>query len=338
MKRLPKGVLIFCILLHFFGCAGILKDRPSDSQVAERCLTRALEYENKGELQKALYHLKIASTLAPEDEQTVARVLTLQATIGRKSEKHFKRGVALFKKDQIKKARTELLIALRYDPYHKKAIEFLKNRLLEKDWVLYEVKRGDTVETIALEVYKDSRMDFFVASFISVDRKSPVPGSVIQLPLLVMESPFQPINAKAKLTEAQNFFKEKEYEKALSTVQEILAHDPESKEALDLKNISFFRLGKRLALKRKYPESLGMFKNVDPEYKGVKEAIFDVKSNIAKQVELHYRKGVKFFLNEDLESAVAEWGKTLALYPDHQKAKRDIENARRLLKQLEEIQ
>ncbi len=337
MKSLLKGLLVFCILIHFFGCAGLMRDRLSDAQIADRCLARALEYEKKGELQKALYHLKIAGTLVPGDERTVERISSLNAVIGRKSEKHFNRGVALFKKNQFIKARTELLIALRYDPFHKRVIEFLKSRLIEKDFVLYKVKKGDTVETIALEVYKDSGMDFLVASFMSLDKKGPAPGSVIQLPVLVLEFPAQPMNVKTRLIEAHNFFKEKEYEKALSTVQVILEYDPESREALSLKNVSFFRLGKRLALKRKYPESLEMFRKVDPEYKDVKEAIFDAKANIAKQAELHYRKGVKFFLNEDLENAVTEWGKTLTLYPDHKKAKRDIENARRLLEKLEKI-
>ncbi len=338
MKWLLKGLLILCILMHLFGCAGLMRDRSSDAQIVDRCLIRALEYEKRGELQKALYHLKIAGTLAPGDKQTAERIKSLNAVIGRKSERHFKRGVSLFKENQFLKARIELLIALRYDPFHKKAIEFLKSRLVETDFVLYKVKRGDTVETIAEEVYKDSRMDFLVASFMSLDKKRPDPGSVIRLPFLVLESPVQPINVKTKLTEAQNFFKEKEYEKALSSVQEILEHDPESKEVLELKNVSYFRLGKRWALKRKYPESLEMFRHVDPGYKGIKEAIFDAEANIAKQAELHYRKGVKFFLNEDLENAVTEWGKTLALYPDHKKAKRDIENARMLLKKLEKIE
>jgi len=296
MIRLSKGLLILCILMHLFGCADLLRDRRSDIQIADRCLARALEYEKKGEFQKALYHLRIAGTLTPGDEQTAERILSLQAIIGRESEKHFKRGVALFKENQIIKARTELLIVLRYDPFHKKAIEYLKKRLLEKDFVPYKVKKGDTVEIIAQEVYRDSSMGFLVASFMPLDKKIPVPGSVIELPFFGLGFPGQPMNAKTKLTEAQNFFKEKEYEKALSIVQEVLEHNPENKEALDVKNVSFFRLGKRLVLKRKYPESLEMFRNVAPEYKGVKEAISDAKANIAKQAELHYRKGVNFFL------------------------------------------
>ena len=130
---------------------------------------------------------------------------------------------------------------------------------------------------------------------------------------------------------------EYEEEDCVEAAQKVLDIEPESKEAADLKNVSCFRLGKRLALKRKYPESLEMFIQVEPGYEGLEEAISDAKENIANQAEIHYRKGVKLFLNEELENAIAEWEDTLVLDPGHQKAKRDIENARKLLKKLEQF-
>jgi tetratricopeptide (TPR) repeat protein len=53
--------------------------------------------------------------------------------------------------------------------------------------------------------------------------------------------------------------------------------------------------------------------------------------------EAHYIKGVKFFIEEDIEKAIQEWETTLSLEPDHPKAKKDIENARQLLQKLEKI-
>jgi predicted TPR repeat methyltransferase len=55
---------------------------------------------------------------------------------------------------------------------------------------------------------------------------------------------------------------------------------------------------------------------------------------LAARAESHYRSGVKHFLNEELEKAVAEWEKTLALNPEHRKARQDMENAQRLLDKL----
>ncbi len=93
----------------------------------------------------------------------------------------------------------------------------------------------------------------------------------------------------------------------------------------------------RVKLDKKYREALNMFNRVAPGYNGVKEAIFDVNKIIEKDAEIYYREGVKRFLNEELEEAINEWEKTLVLNPEHQKAKRDIENARGLLEKLKQI-
>jgi tetratricopeptide (TPR) repeat protein len=49
-----------------------------------------------------------------------------------------------------------------------------------------------------------------------------------------------------------------------------------------------------------------------------------------READAHYVAGVQHFLAEDLEGAIREWGKALALDPAHPKARKDIEKARRL--------
>jgi hypothetical protein len=53
--------------------------------------------------------------------------------------------------------------------------------------------------------------------------------------------------------------------------------------------------------------------------------------------QIYYRNGVKDFINEDLESAIAEWEKALVCNPDHEKASENIDNARRLLEKIETL-
>lgn len=48
--------------------------------------------------------------------------------------------------------------------------------------------------------------------------------------------------------------------------------------------------------------------------------------------EEHYRKGVSFFIAEDMPRAIREWEETLKLDPDHPNARRNIEKARKILK------
>jgi hypothetical protein len=56
-----------------------------------------------------------------------------------------------------------------------------------------------------------------------------------------------------------------------------------------------------------------------------------------KQAEIHYLQGVKYFLNEELQSAIKEWETTLTLDPEHIKAKKDIKNAKSLLEKLKKV-
>jgi tetratricopeptide (TPR) repeat protein len=51
--------------------------------------------------------------------------------------------------------------------------------------------------------------------------------------------------------------------------------------------------------------------------------------------ETHYRKGVQYYLAENLQGAVKEWEEALRLDPEHPSARRDIEKARRLLETLQ---
>jgi cytochrome c-type biogenesis protein CcmH/NrfG len=53
--------------------------------------------------------------------------------------------------------------------------------------------------------------------------------------------------------------------------------------------------------------------------------------------QVHYRNGVKHFINEDLKSAIAEWEIALAYNPNHDKARENIENARRLMQKIEAL-
>ncbi len=52
------------------------------------------------------------------------------------------------------------------------------------------------------------------------------------------------------------------------------------------------------------------------------------------QAEVHYQKGVKYFIAEDLPQAIKEWEETLRLNPEHPKAWKDLEKAQRLLENL----
>jgi len=80
-----------------------------------------------------------------------------------------------------------------------------------------------------------------------------------------------------------------------------------------------------------------MFNEADADFEGVQEAIKDVKKQMLQEADEHYRRGIKQYLNDELAMAIEEWDKTLDLNPEHAKARKDIEKAKKLLEKLNEV-
>lgn len=140
-----------------------------------------------------------------------------------------------------------------------------------------------------------------------------------------------------ELFKAKNLLKQKQYEQVFAVAGKILDYDKSNKAAQDLINTAFCKQGKNLIIRKNYTEALNVLSRADPQYDCVKKTISDVYKAKKKQAEVHYLKGVKHFLNEELQSAIKEWEKALALNPEHKKAKININNARSLLEKLEKV-
>ncbi|MCP4694911.1 MAG: polysaccharide deacetylase family protein [Desulfobacterales bacterium] len=125
---------------------------------------------------------------------------------------------------------------------------------------------------------------------------------------------------------------------ALSLAQKILKKDPGNDVGVDMKNAVYYQMGKNLLQEDKPREALKMFELAAPDYKDVGALISGTRQSLEARADIHYRNGVKHFVHERLEGAIMEWSKALALDPDHKKAKRDLENARKLLEKLKMIE
>lgn len=339
MKKFLLSILLLFTALPFTGCAGPPKGRSLDIFVSKHCQTKALAYEKNSELQLAIYNWRIVSKLSPEESHFAKRLADLQADSIRLAEKHFKVGVAYVKRNDIKAARKEFLIALRHNPYHKGALDYVKNTLPEIGYVAYVVKAGDSIKDIAHAVYEDSGKDFLISHITGLDAgKRPAQGTTIMLPVLAPGLTRKLMDVEKELSKARALFKLEKYEKVIPFAHKILEYDPKNKEAVDLVNASYFQIGKQFCLKGEYSRSLETFNQITPGYDGVQEAIAEAHGQMKKLAEMHYTIGVKHFVNEELIKAIEEWEKALALNPEHQKAKSEIENARSLLEKLKQIQ
>jgi len=383
-------------------------------------LKRAKTYVNNDELQLALFFLKIAAVLSPDDMEIVGKISDLKLTIDNKSKKYFKKGKKFYNQNKIKAARKQFLIALRYNPDHKDALTYLKNKLIPKEYVNYTFEKNDSLKLISDKFYKDPELVFLIVYFnnLKSDTK-PKPGEILRIPIL--ESDFnQSIDDRRQdMISAKNLLGKNRFQEVIVITQKILANDPSNKDAIKFKDDAFYQIGVQLRSQEKYFEAIDTFKKITPEYDGLNGAIQEtvqhvllkgenllkekkyeesidlaekilnddpsnaaakklistsfcqhgkdllfqkryddalkvldkadpadgcvekirlgVKNAIKQQAEAHYIQGVKYFLNEELQNAIKEWEKTLKLNPEHDKAKKNIQNARSLLDKLKKV-
>ena len=293
MKNILNVFLLYIILFFFTGCFAVMefkKETPEkisagtsekNPESAETFLSstyqrKSLEYEKKNELQMALYYMKIAGSLNPDDKIIAKRIDVLESTIANNARQHFKKGVVYFKKNERKYARQQFLITLRYNPDHKGALDYLKNRLAQ-EFIIYKTKKGDTLKSISRQFYNDSQKDFLIVYFNNLKtNKKPAPGTTLKLPMIKSYFTHLSVLIRNDLIKARNLLEERQYEEVLHIAREVLKYDLMNKEAADLKNAAYYHMGMQLSREEKYPEAINTFKKVDPKYKEVKKAIREV--------------------------------------------------------------
>ena len=354
-------VLLLLALVWISGCATApqqppVGEAPDKGSFTEIYRDKALEYEKAGELQKALQMWEIVNRLSPGDREGITKIADLKNQTGSAAESHFKKALAYLKNGSAASARKEFLLTIFYNPDHTEALDYLKNRLAGDDYVVYEIKKGDTLQGISQKIYNDPQKGFLIPAFNDLDKQAKLtPGVSLKLPVLELSAPKQPaqaieeerwkpsemddlpaktVDVEGLLAKATNLFKARKYQEAVASAESVLEHDSKNSRALDLRNASNYQMGKMMNEGKNYREALNYFSRVDPGYRDAKDLKVMTQNRLA---EVHYNTGVKYFVNDQLEKAIREWEETLTLNPNHPKARKDIDNAQTLLKKLQEL-
>ncbi len=146
----------------------------------------------------------------------------------------------------------------------------------------------------------------------------------------------QALDDRLKL--ARNRLEQGLYLEARTVAEEILATSPGNQAARSLMNDINYAIANQLLAEGKDQEAIAVLETIDLDYEDTAILINDAQLRLNAAAETHYRNGVKYFLNEELELAIRQWQAALKLNPNLDKARRDIANARRLLKKLEALE
>jgi tetratricopeptide (TPR) repeat protein len=138
------------------------------------------------------------------------------------------------------------------------------------------------------------------------------------------------------LAEAREALDRSDYPDALGTVDKYLASKPGDREGLTLKKQALYGQAKSQIEARQYPESihsLTLLTRLQPDYEDASALLKQARTRL---VEQHYTQGVRFYREEKLKEAIAEWRLVLEMEPAHANARRNIDQAERLLRGLEQ--
>jgi tetratricopeptide (TPR) repeat protein len=286
--------------------------KPPLDDFALHYAEKGLEYERYRELHKALLCWNIVARFHPDNQRVVQKIADLKAEIARLSDIHFNRGTACYRNGLLRKARQEFLLCLACDPNNMAAADFLRKDLQEKVYSYHVIREEDTLQDIAEEAYGSRRNEFLIAYFNDLDHKTElVPGVRLQLPLSAVIPTGDPDKTVTPGTEPGK--RSSVYlDQLMSQAEYFFTHEEYEKAMTTAQKVLDHDITNKRAIQ--------FFEQMEIE------------------AEKHYRRGIKYFLNEKIGQSIIEWETAFILNPDHEKARLNIEKAQYLIKKFKELQ
>jgi tetratricopeptide (TPR) repeat protein len=327
---------------------------------------KARRLERSGELRQALDEWKIALTIDPADQDAQAGRRQLQARMDRSITERLTQGREALEKGDHLEARRHFLAVLAVDPANQAAFSALQNDVKEIRFVPHTVKAGETLATIAERYYGDRSRSEVIwetnqlppnprLSAGMVLKIPEIPGVPFVLPELRPKPPepvarpdapptpeparpTDTIEINPLLVGAREALEKGEYQVALADVDRVLTSNAQNPDAAELKKAVLYGLGKSQLSQRKYEDSVKTFvqlARLAPAYQDSPVLLKQARERAAQQ---HYAQGLQLYREEKLEDAIAQWKAVLEYEPEHANAKKNIEQAERLLKSLQQRQ
>ena len=331
---------------------------------------RARALEQAGRLREALEARQVALTIYPDDAAGRVAAAALQTKIQERVAAQLTEGRAALQRGAQAVARRHFLAALALDPVNRAAFEALRDQTPEVEFLSHTVRAGDTLAGLAVQYYGDRALSEIIAGTNSLQPNARLtagtvlkipevpgvtlnrPGSRLSVPRVTQPpAPVppaapapppapapreEPAEVNPLLAEAREAMDRHDYAQALVDVDQLLASAPRNVEALTLKKQALYSHGKALLEQRKYRDSLatlGQLAKIAPNYEDSAKLIRQMQTRL---VEMHYSNGIRLYREEKLPEAIAEWKAVLEIDPQHANARKNLEQAERLLKQLDE--
>lgn len=373
--------LLFCLAiltLSLGGCAALRKKpeakEPPEVRLERVLLERALEYERKGQPQKALqfYEASLAVIVAKKEG--------LQESLRRDAEKHYQRGLDYHEQGKYANARREFLVALRLRPDFPEVVELLKPAPPPPfgRYVVHEVKQGEYLTAIAEKYYGDQSKfeiiarvnDLEDATKLYTGMKLIIPETKGVLfsdleekqsseprlqeettyavdqeggeksgedPSLASEQEMDYDPVAIYQEQGVTLLEEGQYLAALHEFQKVLNTDPSRKKVQEYMAWAHYRQGEVFFNRAEYLKARDHFYEAlsyDDEWTACKEYIRRAEDAYK---EVHYLKGIEHFEEERLKEAIEQWQLVSKVDPNYKQVQSYLLRAQKLFEKVQEL-
>jgi tetratricopeptide (TPR) repeat protein len=330
--------------------------------------------ERDGQLRRAADEWQIVLTIDPTDAAARKSLTALEGRVERTVTEKIEAGKAALARGVQAEARRQFLAALALDPANKTAFNALQNEAREVEYITHTVKQGETLASLAMRYYGDrSRLEVIwetnqlppnpklVAGmtlkipeipgvpFIHPEARRPPPAVAThaappapkaeppQSEAVKEEAPKEEAPAvNPLLADAREALERNDYGEAISGIDRFLAGSPGNQEGLTIKKQALYQQGKSYLAGQRWDDSyhtLTQLARLEPNYEDSGALLKQARTRAIQQ---HYQQGVRLYREEKPAEAIVEWRAVLAIDPEHANAKKNIDQAERLLKALEE--
>ena len=317
---------------------------------------RAAALEQSGDLRGALEEWDVALTIEPDDPAAKAGRTKLAAQIEQTVADRLRQGREALKRAAPFEARRQFLAVLALDPANREAFDLLRTEAGGLRSVTHTVRTGETLETIAQHYYGDRARSGMIAEANRLPenpklaagtalRIPELPGVPLLAPPAGSEVPKdagggtgEAVEVNPLLADAREALETQEFDVALSDVDKLLGDSPGSPEGVELKKTILYRYGKSQLDAGRYAGSyrvLSDLAKLDPKYLDAAVLREQVRGRLIQDL---YQEGIRLYRDENLQGAIGKWRAVLEYDPTHAEARKNIEQAERLLRALQQRQ
>ncbi len=325
--------ILFCAF--FIGCIAPQKQHAvlmeeEKIRLSKLYYEKAISFEQQNDLIEAKKNHELAITADPLNMNAKQGLLSIDKQLNSLADKHYEESQKLYKKGKYSESKRYLLIALRLWPEHIKARqELISNQSLNiLKYVVYTITKGDTLSKISKKFYGDFKQSGIIAQInnisdagkIRLGMKLKIP-EIKEYPFINQEEitslehltniPVQPeIRIESKVMYqnlGMEFFNEGQFQNAIIEFKKVLNSDPLDQASTTYISKSYYQMGLKEQTGKKYIAAIEYFEDALSFTNDCSICKKKIKTCRNTYLELHYKKGMEFFNEQNLDMAVSEW-------------------------------